>query len=177
MKNRDGMAVLIILAGAFLVGAIAGNWAIIAADPVPLAANLVGEPVQSSFFGNLLAYLIWPILIFLAGLSIIGVVAVPLMMAIKAFSVAYSVSATLCVFGVSGALVAFLTIGIANLIYIPALLIVSSVSVKSSIALKNGNTSPKLIPAYCVPFAICLPVFLVVAAAQTWLRPLIQNRF
>ena len=163
---------LIILSACFLCGAVAGCLTAFHANgeagsalqsalrDIPLSAE--GSPLSGDlFWGALLGVFKFPLAVFLLGLMLPGAFGIPVVMAVRGFSLSFAVSSFVRAFGSSGLLLALGALGIQSLLTLPCLFRLAEAGLQSSISLMGAVRGRLKIPlsytlsaAYFLRFAL-----------------------
>lgn len=126
--------VLVILSAAFLVGALAGcvltNWSIGDASTVLkeylagyVDAARTGELDRPEWAAVFWDQLRWPLLVFILGLTPVGLLGIPALFLVRGFLMAFSAAAFFRVYGFLGLSLAFVNFGVTGLLSLPVLLL------------------------------------------------------
>ncbi|MCL2084157.1 MAG: hypothetical protein FWH06_02740 [Oscillospiraceae bacterium] len=187
---KDIRLSMIVLALAFLAGAIGGNLTAMLLTGGDELTEYIGGfwdgmnagTLYAAFAGTLLAGMAIPLLIFLSGFSSLGVALIPVCVAFKGFTFSYAVSAMLRFFGPNGFLLTVCALGVTNLIYIPCMLMSALFAFRTSLVMasvffgKNKQIKAAACgPVYFIPFAVCFAVILGLAAYQAFLQPMLLS--
>lgn len=170
---------LIICGALFLCGCVAGSFS---AGFVTDGSALTGyfaeyltmaregtftDPTMSASFVNTFRY---PLLVFAMGLSIPGLLAVPVLCAMRGYTLAFSVAVIVRLYGSGGILLALSIFGLSALLTVPCFLILASQAFRGSCLLTVSVIKPSMRPGsspynfkYFLCCLICF-VFLGLAA-------------
>lgn len=118
------------LSGCLLAASVSGNGsaALLAYITEFLAAAQSGALEMPGLLSALWTVLRWPLAVVLLGCTAIGVVGIPLLFFLRGFLLSFCISAFVVALGSSGAVFAFLLLGVGSLITIPILFILGTQS-------------------------------------------------
>ena len=101
-----------------------------------------GASVSGGYFRTLLRLLMYPAIAFLLGFSVLGAAAVPLLLLFRGYSLSFSLSIFIGVFGHKGTLLAILLIGVCALMSVPCLFLTSVQSFCAALKLHGLASRP-----------------------------------
>ncbi len=122
----------VVLAAAYTLGVVLGGLTARATEAEALSRSLDSclEAVQAGTLNAEWLPLIWkcvrfPAVVFLCGFSVLGLAVVPVVLGMEGFTLAFSVSAFLRVYGLAGYLPALAAFGLGGFAAMPALMVLS----------------------------------------------------
>ncbi len=129
----------VVLAAAYTIGVVLGSLMARAADAETLSSSLDSclEAVQAGTLNAEWLPLIWkcvrfPAVVFLFGFSVLGLAVVPTVLGMDGFTLAFSISAFLWVYGLAGYIPALAAFGLGGFVTMPALIILGMQSWQAS---------------------------------------------
>lgn len=136
----------------------------------------VNTPVWRCFFNAFL----FPALAVLSGLTLAGVVAIPLLLLIKGFLLSFVFTAFVSTFGVNGLWLALGELGIQCLLGVPCLIVLSVYSAHMALhllAMARGTArgGPLFSRPLMARFAVCAVVLTACALADAFLSPMLRG--
>ena len=115
------------------------------------------------------------LIMLLFGMTVLGVAAIPICIAIKSFAFSFTVSVFVKLYGAKGALLAFACVGVQNLLLIPCLLIVSTEFLLISYGIINKKAAIKKTPEYTkqltIKLTICVVLIIMSVVCEIFLAP------
>lgn len=132
-------------------------------------AARISELGTATLFGRLLAY---PLLVFLLGLSVLGVVGIPAACFLRGFTLAFALSTLTRLYAGNGALLGILLFGAASALSVPVFLLLASGALTSALRLTQSWFSvpvppePGGIRTYFLRFLAAALALLVLAAGE-----------
>ncbi len=176
----------LILCGAlFLCGCVAGTFSsAFVRDGVALTEYFSeylslekdGSFIDPSFFSVLFDTLKYPAAVFALGFSMPGVIGIPLLSGMRGYTIAFSVSVMVRLYGGDGVLLALSLFGISTLITMPCFLILSAQSFRSACLLSYMVIKPGVRgnigiynAKYFINCLICLGSLIIAALLDTYL--------
>lgn len=175
----------LILCGAlFLCGCVAGTFSsAFVQDGVALTEYFSeylslekdGSFIDPSFFSVLMDTLKYPMAIFAFGFSMPGVIGIPALSCIKGYSLAFSISIMVRLYGGDGVLLAISLFGITTLITIPCFLILAAQAFRASCLLSYAVIKPGMRGSigiyntkYFISLLICFGILIIAALLDTY---------
>jgi uncharacterized membrane protein SpoIIM required for sporulation len=142
-------------------------------------AFLIGQGTkQPDFFASVVEAFKYHLGAVFLGFSVLGVVCIPLLSAVRGFFLSFSVSAIIRLLGGKAILLTLAMFGISTVITVPCFFILSVTSFSASqylfrLAVSKGSKNPGMLPpgssvAACV---VCLGLLLVAALIDAYLTP------
>ncbi len=182
---------LLLLAFPFLIGGIIGTaCAAMAEGEGAIALKQYIEAYLSAAEAGLLSTcsfwsLLWdnfrfPVLVFLLGFTGLGLLGIPILLGVRGFLLAFSLSSFIKLFGVEGAGVAFTLLGVAELVVLPVLFILGEQGIGSSKRLLERMVTGKRTAliferVYFVRSLGCFVVLLLCSFIQYLIIPILQR--
>lgn len=139
-----------------------------------------GTPVTIPLWRAFLNAFLFPALAFFSGLTLIGVVSIPILLLIRGFLLSFVFTSFVAVFGVNGFWLAMGELGIQCVIGIPCLIILSVYSAHMALhllAMARGSVrnEPLFSRPFFTRFAICVVLLTVCALADVFLSPMLRG--
>lgn len=136
----------------------------------------VGTPVWRAFMDAFL----FPALVFLSGLTLLGTALIPLLLLVKGFILSFSVTAFVSVFGLNGLWLALGEMGLQCILGVPCLIVLSVYGAHMALrllAMVRGKTvSGVMFPRpLLIRVGICAVLLTACALADTYLTPLLRD--
>ncbi|MDQ0339153.1 stage II sporulation protein M [Caldalkalibacillus uzonensis] len=144
------------------------------------ARNNIVDPGYA-FYQNFIHYLKYVGIIWVLGLSIIGLPVILIMVFLKGVFVGFTVGFLVHQMGMKGFMFSFVSVIPQNMIVVPLILMMSVISISFSLKLiahlfRQNRTYQKLsLAKYIGAMAIAAAVLLIVALFQTYLSPLLMR--
>jgi stage II sporulation protein M len=135
-----------------------------------------GTPLWQSLLNSYL----FPVLAFLSGFTLLGVAAIPILLILRGFILAFVFTSFVSVFGINGIWLALGELGIQCFLSVPCLIILSIYSANTALRLLSmarGRVggSPLFPRRLFIRFGICTAVLAICAVADTYLSPLLRG--
>jgi stage II sporulation protein M len=184
--DRAGCLPGLILCGAlFLCGVIAGTFSSAFVGDVNELTNYFSEYltltqdgafVDPSFLSVLADTFRYPLLVFALGFSIPGVIGVPILSVVRGYTLAFSVSVLVRLYGGDGVLLALSFFALGTMITVPCFLVLAAQSFKSACLLTLTVIKPGLRAGrspyswrYFLNSLLCFGFLALAAVLDTWL--------
>lgn len=106
------------------------------------ALELFAQGGSVSFPQALWSQLRWPLAAMFLGLTALGVVGIPLLMALRGFLLCFTAGSFAAVLGMDGLLAAWALLGVSGLVGLPALLLAEDVGLSGAFCRLNGLSRP-----------------------------------
>lgn len=180
----EGTPALVVTAAFFTFGGLAGNllaFQMTESGQTAMAAYLdrflglalTGDLAQPALPELLWRSLRWPMAAFLLGFSILGLLGIPILSAMRGFFFAFSVASFARAYGFRGVAVAFFLLGIPGLLAIPAFITLATQSLSSacSLAGRSGRRESPFSRRYFTRCGICGAVFSASILLECYIVP------
>lgn len=135
-----------------------------------------GAFIDPSFFTVLADMFRYPLLVFMLGFSVPGVLGVPILSVVRGYTLAFSVSVMVRLYGGDGVLLSLSVFAVSTLITVPCFLILAALSFRSSCLLTLTVIRPDLRSGispynagYFLRCLICFGLLAVAALLDTYL--------
>lgn len=187
MTSKTKNAALGILALFFLAGVVSGciySTRLSQDENIILAEQLTslvyGGFSEPSFAYALLSACMYPMMCFLFGLTLLGVIAIPGVIAVRGFFLSYTICSFIKVFGAGGGIALSLALFAPSIVLtMPCLMMLGINGTVTSLTLLNAAvnrgtrpiTAPVVTSRLFARLGICIAVFIVSALAEVYISP------
>lgn len=151
-SSWDGLTQLAVLAICFAVGTMGGFFLSVAGGEEPELLDYLGRYFQSASQGNGITPALgstiwdlgrWPAIVFLLGLTSLGVVGIPMVVGMRGFLLSYAATTFARLFHLPGVMAALTAFGVTALVSVPILFIVAADAFRQSLSrLPGAPASP-----------------------------------
>lgn len=115
----------------------------------------------------------WPLAAFLLGFSVLGVLGVPVLCAVRGFFLAFSIASFVQAYGLNGLAAAFFLLGLPGLLAVPAFILMTTQSFSSACALagRSGRREGIFRREYFFRCGVCAAAVCVSLLLECYLVP------
>lgn len=147
----DGLTQLVILGVCFGAGALAGFFFSGGSGDEPELLDYLrryfqmagqGNGVEPPLWSSVWDVVRWPLAAFLLGSAALGALAIPILLGVRGFLLAFSAATLTRLFGLPGMAASFAAFGVTAFVAVPVLFVVSADAFRQSLGRLSGQRSP-----------------------------------
>lgn len=148
----DGLTQLMVLGACFAAGALAGFFCSGGSGADPELLDYLqryfqmagqGNGVEPPLWSSVWDMVRWPLAAFLLGSAALGALAIPVLLGVRGFLLAFSAATLTRLFGLPGMAASFAAFGITAFVAVPVLFVVSADAFRQSLGRLSGQRAPE----------------------------------
>lgn len=137
-----------------------------------------GKMILPSLFSTVWEFCRWPLLVFLFGFTVLGVIVLPLIFFVRGFLLSFSVAVFVRLFGSSGLLAALAIFGVSSFLVVPALFLLGIGALQTSksfagVFSRESKRNSPLYSDYFMRAGSCALLLTAGVLLQNWVTPIL----